>query len=620
MSEKATNAAIQTAARVLKGAAVSVFRMPTAQTTKSLKLLGSNRAALTIQVFRDKESPATDDEIQQVIDQTEAKIKESVPVYVFEMDRSTAEERYGYCIYDVALVNPDSTRLKLVYIPKWNLNVLSENQPVLTNTGFIASFTVEKTKYVPKRGELTINFSCIATDSVTFDQTLDDPPSIDDIASFNLAKPKKEKGKDVESTKRQTQRLQQPSTERKPATHQEDETASKNAGFAAEGHLSAQLVTPWEVEADDGVDYNKLLRDFGTSKVDESILERMEKLTGRKPHRFLRRGLFFSHRDLDVLLDRYEKGEKFYLYTGRGPSSESLHLGHLIPFQFTQWLQEVFNVPVVIQLTDDEKFLWKDLTVEEAYRLGKQNAKDIIACGFDLKKTFIFSDIDYVGRMYPNILKIQKSVTFSQSRGIFGFSDSDNIGKQAFPAIQAAPSFCTSFADLFGNKKDMLCLIPQAIDQDPYFRMTRDVAPRLGWEKPALIHSKFFPALQGAKGKMSASATNSAIYVTDTYNDIKKKINKHAFSGGQATEELQRKHGADLEQDVAFQYLRFFLDSDDELAHIGREYAKGNVLTGEVKKRLIEVVDQMIATQQENRRKVDDSVVEDFMRVRPLEF
>ena len=40
------------------------------------------------------------------------------------------------------------------------------------------------------------------------------------------------------------------------------------------------------------------------------------------------------------------------------------------------------------------------------------------------------------------------------------------------------------------------CLIPCAIDQDPYFRMTRDVAPRLGHHKPALIESRFFPALQ----------------------------------------------------------------------------------------------------------------------------
>lgn len=29
-------------------------------------------------------------------------------------------------------------------------------------------------------------------------------------------------------------------------------------------------------------------------------------------------------------------------------------------------------------------------------RLAYENAKDIIACGFDVNKTFIFSDMDYI--------------------------------------------------------------------------------------------------------------------------------------------------------------------------------------------------------------------------------
>ena len=100
--------------------------------------------------------------------------------------------------------------------------------------------------------------------------------------------------------------------------------------------------------------------------------------------------------------------------------------------------------------------------------------------------------------------------------GIFKLSQSDfhepvNIGKHAFPAVQAAPSFPSSFPHIFGENTQVPCLIPCAIDQDPYFRMTRDVAHRLSGKdkkpflKPALIHSKFFPALQGANSKMSAS-------------------------------------------------------------------------------------------------------------------
>jgi tryptophanyl-tRNA synthetase len=49
-------------------------------------------------------------------------------------------------------------------------------------------------------------------------------------------------------------------------------------------------------------------------------------------------------------------------------------------------------------LTDDEKFLFKpNLTVEMCHKFAYDNAKDIIACGFNPEKTFIFSDFEFVG-------------------------------------------------------------------------------------------------------------------------------------------------------------------------------------------------------------------------------
>lgn len=96
------------------------------------------------------------------------------------------------------------------------------------------------------------------------------------------------------------------------------------------------------------------------------------------------------------ILDRIEQGKPFFLYTGRGPSSSSLHVGHLVPFIFTKWLQETFNVPLVIQLTDDEKYLWKGQKMEEVRKHTLENIKDIIAVGFDVNKTFIFNDMTYI--------------------------------------------------------------------------------------------------------------------------------------------------------------------------------------------------------------------------------
>ncbi len=233
------------------------------------------------------------------------------------------------------------------------------------------------------------------------------------------------------------------------------------------------------------------------------MLEKFERITGHKPHVFLRRGIFFSHRELDQILDKYEKGKPFFLYTGRGPSADSMHLGHLVPFIFCQWLQTVFKVPLVIQLTDDEKYLFKDnLKPEETLKYARMNAKDIIACGFDPKLTFIFSNFEYMGgAFYQNVVKISRCITTNQSRACFGFTDSENVGKLHFVSIQAAPSFSNTFPHIFppgtiGGKGEVGCLIPCAIDQDPYFRLTRDVAQKLKYPKPALIHAMFFPALQ----------------------------------------------------------------------------------------------------------------------------
>lgn len=127
------------------------------------------------------------------------------------------------------------------------------------------------------------------------------------------------------------------------------------------------VVDPWSVEGN--VDYDKLIKIFGSQKIDEELINRIERVTGKRAHHFLRRGIFFSHRDLHQMLDLYEKGQKFYLYTGRGPSSEALHLGHCVPFLFTKWLQDTFDCPLVIQLTDDEKYLFKqDYKLEECHR------------------------------------------------------------------------------------------------------------------------------------------------------------------------------------------------------------------------------------------------------------
>ncbi|KAK1593836.1 tryptophanyl-tRNA synthetase [Colletotrichum navitas] len=402
-------------------------------------------------------------------------------------------------------------------------------------------------------------------------------------------------------------------------------------GDVAAASSGGQKVDPWNVSGEVGadgkvkaIDYKKIVDEFGTKLIDDALLERFERVTGHKPHHFLRRQIVFSHRDLDLILDRVEKKEPFFIYTGRGPSSDSMHIGHVIPFQLTKWLSDVLDAPLVIMMTDDEKFLFSEKrTVEEVQHYTRENAKDIIAIGFNPERTFIFSDYDYMGgAFYRNITRVAKRITVNTAKAVFGFDDSSNIGKVHFASIQASSSFASSFPHIFGEDEkkttQIPCLIPCAIDQDPYFRVTRDCAAGLRYAKPSLIHSRFLDALQGPGSKMSASIESSAIFMKDTPKQIQNKMNKYAFSGGKTTAEEQRAEGADPDVDVSYQYLRFFLEDDEELAKIREDYRTGKMLTGEIKKRCAEELAKYCTAFQERRAKVDESTVDLFMARRPL--
>jgi len=357
--------------------------------------------------------------------------------------------------------------------------------------------------------------------------------------------------------------------------------------------MADMKVTPWEVIGD--VDYEKLRRDFGLDRIEQPLLDRIRKHTGEL-HYMLRRGIFFAHRDMNWLLDEYEKGNKFFLYTGRGPSGDT-HLGHLIPWMFAKWLQDKFGVELWFQMTDDEKFLFKDkLSAEETHNYALENALDLIALGFDKKKTKIFIDTDYSGKLYPQAVRVAKHITFSTAKAVFGFANETNVGSIFFTSMQAVPAFLPSVL----AKRNIPCLIPLGVDQDPHFRVARDVLPKLGYYKPAIIHSKFMPGL-GPGGKMSASDPNSTIYTTDTPETVKVKINR-AFTGQQPTRELQQKLGGNPDVCSICQFYRFFFEQDDKkLEKILESERDGSLLAGEHKADLTVRINAFLKEHQKKR-------------------
>lgn len=362
-------------------------------------------------------------------------------------------------------------------------------------------------------------------------------------------------------------------------------------------------VTPYEVKGK--LDYNKLIRDFGVSKLDDKILERIKRHTGEL-HFMLRRKVFFAHRDLDWLLDEYEKGNKFFLYTGRAPSGK-IHLGHLLPWIFCKWLQDKFDVELWFQFPNEEKFLFKqDLSFEKAQEYLNDNMLDVIALGFDPKKTHFLIDTVHANLMYKEACKVAKKITFSTVKASFGFTESTNIGSIFYTSMQAVPAFLPSV--LKGRK--IPCLIPLGVDQDTHFRVSRDVLPKLGYYKPSLIHCIFLPPLSGTEGKMSASdAEENSIFTTDSPKEVERKIKKYAFSGGQATIEEHRKLGGNPDIDVSFQYLKMFFEpSDVKLSQIEQDYRSGKMLTSELKDILIEKISSFLKEHQKRREEAKKQI------------
>lgn len=369
------------------------------------------------------------------------------------------------------------------------------------------------------------------------------------------------------------------------------------------------VVTPWEVSGD--IDYDKLMEQFGVQPMTKKIEEKIAKHAGFK-HLQLRRGVYLSHRDTDWWIKEYEKGNKVGLYTGRGPSGH-VHLGHLLPWFFCKYLQDAFDADLYFQMTDDEKFLHRDdLTLEETIALTYENALDVIACGLRAEKTHIFSDTEHIGQLYKIALNVAKKVTYNTAKAVFGFNDSNNIGIVWYPAMQAM----TCFLESEREGRNIPCLIPAAIDQDPYWRMTRDIAEKLGYTKPAQIHAKFLPGLAEG-GKMSASQPDTAIFTTDPPKKAGKKVMK-AFTGGRDTVEEQRELGGRPEICNVYAYYYFLFEEDDK-ALVERELKckKGEILCGECKKTLAKRVEVFLEDFQKKREEARE-VLDEFL-LKPVE-
>ncbi|SCP05397.1 tryptophan--tRNA ligase, putative [Plasmodium ovale] len=637
--EKLKSVYLDSALSIIKGALCIILQIPTGRTTESVKRKANNVGVLTVKAIAVEPTVSQYDDIRKLI---RNKIQESVPFHNYQIDRSLAEKFYGDSIYDNFGLAKNINKINIIILEEWNINC--NRNRVLKHTGLIKDIEINEFKYLTSKESLEIHFA--VNPKFSFEELSNIYKTEKGLHHFLLSPIVKVIT--GENDKEEEVNISVETSNKDISTYLGDECVvlriddilPRNKVLPPSGaenieYERSKEITPWDVNiSEEGINYNKLIKEFGCSKITENHIKRIEQLTKKKAHHFIRREIFFSHRDLDFLLNYYEQNKCFYIYTGRGPSSLSMHLGHLIPFYFCKYLQDAFNVPLVIQMSDDEKFLFNpNYSLEYINMLTKENVKDIIAVGLNPELTFIFRNTEYAGYLYPTVLSIHKKTTLNQSINVFGFNHSDNIGKISYPSFQIAPCFSQCFPNFLS--KNMPCIVPQGIDQDPYFRLSRDIAVKLALHKPVVIHSVFMPGLQGVNTKMSstkkkdegvksgqggkggqseksgksgaADHNNSVIFLTDTPEQIRTKINKYAFSGGGATIEEHRQKGGNLNKDISYQYLRYLLEDDDKLNEIGEKYRKGEMLSGEIKKILIDVVTELVQKHQQRRAALTDA-------------
>lgn len=332
-------------------------------------------------------------------------------------------------------------------------------------------------------------------------------------------------------------------------------------------------------------DNQKLVTQFGANRIEE-----MQNLPDFYT---FRNGLIYSHRDFEKFMDGLNHGKKSAIVSGFNASSTP-HIGHISVFDTNLYFQKEHNLHVFIPISEDESYVsGKVKDQADGLKNSILITRAIIAYGFDLSRTHVIIDQLYT-KIYNLAIKLSRGINMSEIKAVYGYSNEQNAGLHFYPAIQSAHIV---FPNTLGYRN---VLVPIGPDEDAHLRVCRDVAEKFGFEKPAVLHSRF---LMGTDGTKMSKSKDNGIFLLDSMKTMRKKV-MNSFSGGRISVEEHRKLGGIPEIDVSYQYLKSYFLSPEESELLYGQYKEGKVLSGELKTMLFERLSQRIEQFQKNYEKV----------------
>jgi tryptophanyl-tRNA synthetase len=354
------------------------------------------------------------------------------------------------------------------------------------------------------------------------------------------------------------------------------------------------IVTPWEVKGD--IDYNKLIKEFGINLIKDLPEEFNKNL-------LFRRKKIFAHRDLQRILECIKDKKPFVMMTGLMPTGK-FHIGHIIVAQQMLFYQNL-GAKVYIAVADIEAYNTRGQSLVESRKIAiEEYITNYIALGLRPENCELYfqsnrsNDSKKSNAYYRLQNVLARHATFNEFNAVYG---EISPGKMISGLLQASDMLHPQLLEFEGP---VPVIVPVGVDQDPHIRLARDLARRIKIYKFIQLSSTyhvFVPGLPG--GKMSASDPTSFIALTDDEEVVKKKVNKYAFSGGQATVKEHREKGGNPDIDVSYQWLTFLEDNDKKLKEIYEKYKSGELLTGELKNILINKLNILLKGYQQKRKK-----------------
>jgi len=346
-------------------------------------------------------------------------------------------------------------------------------------------------------------------------------------------------------------------------------------------------VNPWSSK---GVqNYEHVFKEFGLSEFPEKWRKKLD-------HYLFERNLVVAHRGFDKVMKRIEEKKPFINITGIA-SSGPFHLGHKVDVDLFKFFKEhgaknFFAIADIDGYTSREKIK----TMRDAKEIAIDNVADALALGLEPKDIYVQSQRD--ARYFEFTFELSKKITRNMFNAVYGHVD---IGKISAAILQYADIIHPQLKEYEGKMPSVTGI---GLDQDPHARLTRDIAKRLPYdlEVPSFMYFKHQSGLMKGS-KMSSSAPDTAIFLSDSQSEIKRKVSK-AFTGGWESVEKQKKFGGRPDICKVREILGFHLPDSKKLNEIIYSCKAGERLCGETKAFTIEFLQKMLAEHQKKKAKL----------------